>query len=102
MGWQGWGHLKTVSGFAESPARLLMRPSTYASNVSSQIRRLSSVSAQQTVAWVLPAKQMSAQIPESDWRTANLTGKAHATGFGYLKRVLMNKGRLKTMSGFAV
>ena len=23
MGWQGWGHLKTVSGFAESPARLV-------------------------------------------------------------------------------
>ena len=23
MGWQGWGRLKTVSGFAESPARLV-------------------------------------------------------------------------------
>ena len=23
MGWQGWGHLKTVSGFAESPAHLV-------------------------------------------------------------------------------
>ncbi|WP_342031643.1 hypothetical protein [Neisseria sp. Marseille-Q2251] len=60
------GRLKPVSGFAASPARLLMRPSTYASNVSSQIRQLSSVSAQQTVARVLPAKQMSVQIPDSD------------------------------------
>ena len=27
-------------------------------------------------------------------------GTAHATGFGYLKRVLMNKGRLKTRVRF--
>ena len=46
-------------------------------------------------------KQMSAQIPDSDWRTANLAGKAHATGVGYLKYVLIHKGRLKTMSSFA-
>ena len=40
------GRLKTAFGFAASPARLLARLFAYALNASSQIRQLSSVSAQ--------------------------------------------------------
>ena len=66
MGWQGWGRLKTVSGFAESPARLVgttfrLRLKRIQPNPPALVDiGTTNRSAGST------RKQMSAQIPDSD------------------------------------